>query len=102
MLEPRTPRVGSVSLPTELSVESWQRCVVGMLTALECAQGHLLVECAELRSFDEGGLAMLIVLSRYIERRQVRVVLANPPEILRQGLELRGLGWLFEWRPLLP
>ena len=92
---------GWFALPVELSAESWQGCVVTALAALECSRFRLLVECSELRSFDEPGLAMLIGLSRYSERRQVRVVLVNPPESLRKGLEGRGLGWLFEWRPLL-
>ena len=88
---------GEFSLPPELSMRSWQDCVAGALTALECAH----IECSQLQAFDDGGIAMLIGLSHYSQRRQVRVVLANPPATLRQTLEVRGAVWLFEWRPLV-
>ncbi len=82
-------------------MQSWQSCVAGALTALERSQGHLIVECSQLEGFDDGGIAMLIGLSHYSQRRQVRVVLANPPATLRQTLEVRGAAWLFVWRPLV-
>jgi len=90
----------TLKLSSQLCGDTWRSCVVAALTALECCDGKLFVECSELRSFDEEGLAMLIGFSRYSDRRQVRVVLANPPESLRQSLEFRGLAWLFDWSPL--
>ena len=93
-----TQKVGFFRLPRELSAASWQRDVVSAMTALEVSGGLLTVECGELRSFDDDGLALLIGLSRYSERRQTRVVLSNAPEILRKNLDSRGLAWLFDWR----
>ena len=97
----QTGSAGRFCLPSELSMRSWQGCAAGALTALECSRGYLIVECSELEVFDESGVALLIGLSHYSQRRQVRVVLANPPATLRQTLEVRGAGWLFEWRPLV-
>ena len=70
--------------------------------ALDATVGRLIVECSELVRFDEHGIAMLIGLACYGERQRVRIVLANPPARLRQHLEMNGMAWFFEWRPLTP
>ena len=90
-----------VVLPEDLSVSSWRRCADSASVAVESAQTSLVVECSELRTFDEHGVAMLVGLAHYSARQQVRVVLANPPVGLRQHLELAGLAWFFEWQPLV-
>jgi anti-anti-sigma regulatory factor len=95
---PTSPRV---VLPEDLSVRSWRGCADRASLAVESARALLVVECAELRTFDEHGVAMLVGLAHYSARRQVRVVLSNPPARLRQHLELVGLAWFFEWQPLV-
>ena len=90
-----------VVLPEDLSVTSWRRCADSASVAVESAQTSLVVECSELRTFDEHGVAMLVGLAHYSARQQVRVVLAHPPVGLRQHLELAGLAWFFEWQPLV-
>ncbi len=97
----RSHSAGQFCLPPELSIQTWQGCVTKVLSALECSHGRLVVECSELQAIDDGGIAMLIGLSHYSQRRQIRVVLTNPPATLRQTLEVRGVAWLFEWRPLV-
>ena len=98
-MDSNTQTPGSFRLPREVSADTWQSRVVTALTVLECAEGVLVVDCSEVGSFDDAGIAMLIGFARYSERRDVRVLLANPPEPLRTSLERRGLTWLFDWSP---
>ena len=90
-----------VVLPEALSGSSWRACAEAASTALASAGSELIVECAELRVIDDHGIAMLIGLAHYSARRQVRVVLTNPPAALRSRLELNGMAWFFAWRPLV-
>src|SRR6476619_7799187 len=78
---------GSFRWPTRLCAEAWSNCVIDALTAIETSHGRLVVECATLESFDESGVALLIGLARYSERRQLRVELVDPPNALRENLE---------------
>jgi anti-anti-sigma regulatory factor len=97
----RLPSSPRVVLPEDLSVRSWRSCADSASVAVESAHVLLVVECSGLRTFDEHGVAMLVGLAHYSARQQVRVMLANPPAGLRQHLELAGLAWFFEWRPLV-
>ena len=71
-MDTNTQTPGSFRLPRELSADTWQSRVVTALTALECADGVLVVDCSEVGSFDDAGIAMLIGFARYSERRSVR------------------------------
>ncbi len=87
-------------LPEELSERTWERFADQVTTALATTDERLIVECAEVVDFDDYGIAMLVGLAHYSRRRQVRLELVNPPLPLRQRLEITGMAWFFDWRPL--
>ena len=70
-------------------------------TALDTTGERLVVECSDVLRFDDYGIAMLVGLAHYGERRHVRSVLVDPPLPLRTRLESTDAAWLCEWRPLV-
>ena len=89
-------------LPEELSERTWEYLAETATIALDSTGQRLVVECSALVRFDDYGIAMLVGLAHYSQRRQVRVLLANPPLPLRERLEVTGMAWFFDWRPLSP
>ena len=98
-MDPTT--AADVELPGELTLATWRRTITQVAVALDAAHERLVLECSALEAFDDEGIAFLLGLAEHGTKRQLRVVLRNPPSALRARLELGGFAWLFEWWPLL-
>jgi anti-anti-sigma factor len=63
-----------------------------LLTTLQQASQHLVIDCAGLQYISSIGLRVLLVATKQASTQHVRLVLCNLTEMVRQVFDLAGFG----------
>ena len=92
-----TNRLTVLTVHTGLDLETRRQLITIAQDAIDSADAHIVLNCAQIDALDESTLGMLVVVARNAQRRGTRVELDHASARMRKDLDNAGVSYLFAW-----